>query len=161
MAPIESGAYIDSLVSTNPAATDPIGQSDDHLRLIKATIKATFPNITGAVTTNHTDLNAVDGRVDSLENNNNIDIQTKAATASVTMSSTSMDTYIKHSGTGTLTIGAGNVDGQKINITTTGTMTIAWSSGSQGISLGDSTKIASGIWDNTAGYWFFSETVTA
>lgn len=161
MAPIESGTYIDSLVSTNPAATDAVGQADDHLRLIKATIKATFPNITGAVTINHTDLNAVDSRVDSLENNNNIDIQTKAATASVTMSSTSMDTYVKHSGTGTLTIGAGNADGQKINITTTGTITIAWSTGSQGISLGDSTKIASGIWDNTAGYWFFSETVTA
>ena len=56
---LESGNFIDSLVATNPVATDGLAQADDHLRLIKATIKATFPNITGAVTVTHTDLNTV------------------------------------------------------------------------------------------------------
>ena len=158
---LESGTYIDSLNSSNPAASDGLAFADDHLRLIKATIKASFPNITGAMTATHTELNDVTTNVTNLQNANNIDIQTKSGTASVTMDADAMDTYVKHSGTGTLTIGAGNTDGQKINITTTGTMTISWHTGSQGISLGNSTKIASGIWDNTAGYWFFSETVTS
>ena len=56
---LESATYINGLVATNPVSTDGLAQADDHLRLIKATIKATFPNITGAVTVTHTDLNTV------------------------------------------------------------------------------------------------------
>mgnify|MGYP003124832030 CR=1 FL=1 len=55
---LESGTYINSLDDSNPAATDSLSQADDHIRLIKATIKATFPSITGAVTATHTALNA-------------------------------------------------------------------------------------------------------
>jgi hypothetical protein len=47
---LETGTYISDLVATNPAATDGVDKADDHLRLIKSLIKATFPNITGAVT---------------------------------------------------------------------------------------------------------------
>jgi hypothetical protein len=61
MPPIESGTYIDSLVATNPVATDQIAVCDDHLRLIKSTIKASFPNITGAMTADHTELSVLDG----------------------------------------------------------------------------------------------------
>ena len=54
---LETGTFIDSLVATNPTATDALAQADDHLRLIKAVIKATFPSITGAVTLTHTQIN--------------------------------------------------------------------------------------------------------
>lgn len=54
---LESGTYIDSLNASNPASTDGLGQADDHLRLIKSTIKATFPNLTGAVTATQSQLN--------------------------------------------------------------------------------------------------------
>ena len=54
---LESATYIDGLVSTNPAATDTQKQGDDHIRLVKSAVKATFPNVTGAVTASHTDLN--------------------------------------------------------------------------------------------------------
>ena len=64
---LESGTYIDSLVSTNPAATDGLAQADDHMRLIKATILASFPNITGEMNVTHTILNGLDARVTSLE----------------------------------------------------------------------------------------------
>ena len=87
------------------------------------------------------------------------DVQTKSGTASVTLSSTAVSTYVKHSGTGTLSIGAGQYDGQTINITTTGTMTLSWHGSSQGVSLGSSAKIASGVYDGSQGDWFFSETV--
>ena len=54
---LEAATYISDLVTTNPPNTDGVSQADDHLRLIKSTVKATFPNITGAVTATHTDLN--------------------------------------------------------------------------------------------------------
>lgn len=44
---LETGTTVDSLVSTNPVATDPVGQADDHLRLIKTVLKTTFAGITG------------------------------------------------------------------------------------------------------------------
>lgn len=47
--PLETGTTIADLVSTNPAATDGLGQADDHIRLIKAVLKATFPNFTGVL----------------------------------------------------------------------------------------------------------------
>lgn len=55
---LETGTYINSLDAANPAATDALSSADDHLRLIKSTIKATFPNVTGAVTATHTTLNS-------------------------------------------------------------------------------------------------------
>ena len=54
---LETGTYINSLNASNPAATDALAQADDHLRLIKATLKATFPNVTGAVTATHAEMN--------------------------------------------------------------------------------------------------------
>lgn len=59
--PLESATYISSLDASNPAGTDPKSQGDDHLRLIKSAIKATFPNVSGAVTPSHTELNYVAG----------------------------------------------------------------------------------------------------
>ena len=58
---LESGTFIDSLVATNPAATDGLAQADDHMRLIKSTIKASFPSVTGAVTATQAELNTMDG----------------------------------------------------------------------------------------------------
>lgn len=64
---LETATYIDGLVVTNPTATDPKSQGDDHLRLLKSTIKTTFPNITGAVTPTHTELNFVAGVTSSIQ----------------------------------------------------------------------------------------------
>ena len=54
---LESATYIDGLVETNPTSSDNANQGDNHLRLIKAALKATFPNLTGAVTANQATLN--------------------------------------------------------------------------------------------------------
>ncbi|MEF3075172.1 hypothetical protein V2P20_09055 [Methylobacter sp. Wu1] len=64
---LETGTYISDLVPANPPGSDPKSQGDDHLRLIKSTIKATFPNITGAVTPTHTELNYVDGVLEPIQ----------------------------------------------------------------------------------------------
>ena len=58
---LESTTYIDGLVATNPTGTDPRSQGDDHIRLVKSAVKATFPSITGAVTSTHAELNKLDG----------------------------------------------------------------------------------------------------
>jgi len=58
---LETGTYINSLNASNPTATDALSQADDHMRLIKSTIKATFPNVSGAITSSHTELNLLDG----------------------------------------------------------------------------------------------------
>lgn len=41
---LESATYISDLVTSNPSATDLRGQGDDHIRLLKAAAKTTFPN---------------------------------------------------------------------------------------------------------------------
>lgn len=43
--PLETASYIADLVATNPLSSDAVGQGDDHLRLLKSTLQATFPNL--------------------------------------------------------------------------------------------------------------------
>ena len=56
---LESGNYITDLVITNPVGGDLKSTLDDHARLIKKTVKQSFPAISGAVTATHTQLNTV------------------------------------------------------------------------------------------------------
>lgn len=64
---LESATYISDLVATNPVSGDNVGAGDDHVRLLKSTIKASFPNVTGAVTPTHTELNFVDGVTSAIQ----------------------------------------------------------------------------------------------
>ena len=75
---LESATYISDLVSTNPTSSDGLSQGDDHLRLLKSTVKATFPNVSGAVLPTHTELNFVDGVTSSIQTQ----LDAKAALAS-------------------------------------------------------------------------------
>ena len=45
---LESGTFVDDLVTTNPLGTESKSQGDDHLRLIKAVLKNTFKGATRA-----------------------------------------------------------------------------------------------------------------
>jgi hypothetical protein len=47
---LETATYLHQLNVANPAGSDKLQQGDDHLRLIKAVLKNTFPNLTGAMT---------------------------------------------------------------------------------------------------------------
>lgn len=58
---LETATYVNSLNANNPASTDGLAQADDHLRLIKGAIRNTFPQITGALTATHSELNVLDG----------------------------------------------------------------------------------------------------
>ena len=73
---LESTTYINGLVTTNPTGTDPRSQGDDHLRLIKSTLRSTFPNVAGAMTATHTELNLIDGYTGTTAELNYNDIPT-------------------------------------------------------------------------------------
>jgi hypothetical protein len=55
---LETATFISELDPNNPIdATDGVNEGDDHIRLIKSTTLNTWPNVTGAVTLTHTQLN--------------------------------------------------------------------------------------------------------
>lgn len=58
---LESATYINQLVSTNPTGGDSRAEGDDHLRLLKSVLKATFPNLSAAVTSTAIELNYIAG----------------------------------------------------------------------------------------------------
>jgi len=55
---LESAQYVSQLIPANPLSTDSVSQADDHLRLIKSALVATFPNLTGPVTATQGMLNS-------------------------------------------------------------------------------------------------------
>ena len=54
---LEIATYIDGLNTANPTALDLKSQGDDHIRLLKSTLKATFPALTAPVTATAAQLN--------------------------------------------------------------------------------------------------------
>ncbi len=89
---VESATYINQLDATKPGATDLKSEGDDHLRLVKSTVKATFPNVTGAVTATHADLNVITGAATgpvsglNVTNQSATDNTTKAASTAMVQS---------------------------------------------------------------------------
>ena len=57
--PLESASFISQLNPSYPAATDPLEQGDDHLRLIKSVLQAAFPTLNAAITSTPAQLNAL------------------------------------------------------------------------------------------------------
>lgn len=81
---LETATYISDLTITNPTSTDAKSVGDDHIRLLKSTLKTTFPAITGAVLPTHTELNFVDGVTSAIQ----VQIDTKSPSASPTFTGT-------------------------------------------------------------------------
>ena len=64
---VESATYLNTLNPLLPAALDDVSEGDDHLRLVKTVLQATFPAVAGAVTPTHTELNYVDGVTSAIQ----------------------------------------------------------------------------------------------
>lgn len=64
---VETATYVNQLNSNYPASGDSPQEGDDHVRLIKSVVVATFPNVGGAVTPTHTELNYVDGVTSAIQ----------------------------------------------------------------------------------------------
>lgn len=67
---LESATYINQLNILNPTGTDLVSTADDHIRLIKSTLKNTFPNVTGPVNLSQSELNSNQFLVDTGTTNN-------------------------------------------------------------------------------------------
>ena len=79
---LETGSFIADLTPTNPISSDPVGQGDDHLRLIKTCLQGTLPNmgsIFGQVRSQDTAVSL------SSTWNNNLILSTNSATATVVL----------------------------------------------------------------------------
>ncbi len=62
--PLETGTRIEDLVPSNPLGTDPKAQGDDHIRLIKACVQGSLPNLgPDALKLSAASLNAMIGMV--------------------------------------------------------------------------------------------------
>ena len=55
--PVEIASFVSQLNSTYPGGAEAKSDGDNHLRLIKAVLVATFANVAGAVTLTHTQIN--------------------------------------------------------------------------------------------------------
>jgi hypothetical protein len=64
---VETALYPPSLNTAWPYPADFIAEGDDHIRLTKLVVKTTLPNITGAVTASHTELNYVTGVTSAIQ----------------------------------------------------------------------------------------------
>lgn len=81
---VEAATTINTLDATYPASGDPKAEGDDHIRLIKSAIKTTFPNVSGALTATHTQLNYVTGVTSAIQ----VQLDEKAPTSSPTFTGT-------------------------------------------------------------------------
>ena len=41
---VETASWVTQLVATNPVVGDPVGEGDDHLRMIKTVLQNSFPS---------------------------------------------------------------------------------------------------------------------
>lgn len=106
---LETATYISGLVATNPVgATDPKSQGDDHLRLIKSTLLATFAAIAGAVTASHTELNLLTGATGLTGTGNTVRSASPTFTGTLT-AATVAATTITGAGSGITALNASNL----------------------------------------------------
>lgn len=72
--PVETATYLDDLNPLLPGSSDPRPEGDNHIRLLKLVLQNTFPNLSGAVTANHTELNRLDGVTGDLVHINGVGV---------------------------------------------------------------------------------------
>ena len=58
---VEAAGFIDDIDPTQPPGTDNFSEGDNHLRNFKKSVQDSLPNISGAMTATHTELNNLDG----------------------------------------------------------------------------------------------------
>ncbi len=64
---VDTSTYVGGFDTAKPAGADPKSEGDDNFRHIKTVLKTSFPNVTGAVTPTHTELNYVDGVTSAIQ----------------------------------------------------------------------------------------------
>jgi microcystin-dependent protein len=100
--PLETATYTSQLVSSNPAHSDGLNNADAHMRLIKGTIQATFPNFTAAA------LASTQAQLDSAATAVNTNGVTILADAGVNFKTNTTD-GLRNPAAGTVNVSSGGV----------------------------------------------------
>lgn len=97
---VESATYIGQLNASNPSGSDAKSEGDDHLRLLKGTLLATFPGMTGAMTATHAQLNKLASTfsIASAPNNAHTISSTGAATLAAASASSGVILTMRNTG---------------------------------------------------------------
>jgi hypothetical protein len=82
---LETATFIAGLTPTWPIASEPKSQGDDHLRLIKSVLQATFPSATRALYFPKGETSTTPLVLDATDQNNFITIDTTAGNVAVTL----------------------------------------------------------------------------
>jgi microcystin-dependent protein len=85
---LEAATYISDLVSSNPVSGDSKSQGDDHLRLIKAALKSTFPNAGRGFYFPAATSRNVSGTIAATEDNGFVTVDTSAGPVTITLPGT-------------------------------------------------------------------------
>jgi hypothetical protein len=122
---LETVTLINDLVITNPTSSDPRSEGDDHLRNIKKAVKATFPNLTAAVTPTAVELNHVGGATGNIQTQLNAKVGTAGGTMTgdLTMNASSI---IEAEGAAVASAATTNIwagDGNTVHVTGSVTIT--------------------------------------
>ncbi len=108
--PVETAANITQLDPTQPQATDSLGDTDDHLRLLKACLKATFTAFTGTtgITVTEAQINAAC----SAFNGNTVIVPASSPNAGAVLLKSAMgnDVLMTSSNNGVLLVRSQNAD---------------------------------------------------
>lgn len=152
---LETATYVSTLNSANPTTSDPLAQGDDHIRMLKAVLLATFPTLNAALSASLVpssatgNLAATNVQAALAELQTDIDTRLTSATANAAYAPIAAK-YIVQTADGSLTgaqalgaLGTGLVK----NTTTTGVLAIA-AAGTDYVSPGLATT--RGITMNTA-----------
>lgn len=128
---VENATHINNLDPTYPTSSDAVSEGDNHIRLIKTAVKATFPSLTGAtqataaqmnLLTTATDTNTANQLVKRNASGNFNGGTITAVTLAGTLS-TAAQTNVTSVGAldgGSITSGFGAINNGASNITTTG-----------------------------------------
>lgn len=81
---VDSATHIASFDTAKPSGSDPRSELDNNIRHVKSVLLTDFPNIAGAVTASHTELNYVDGVTSNIQTQ----LDTKGAHAGQTWTGT-------------------------------------------------------------------------
>lgn len=88
---LEAGGFVSNLNTSNPTASDLRSQGDDHLRLIKAALQATFPNAAKAFYFPASELVDEDTTIEAGDQNRTFVVDPTDAAVTLTLPSLSVD----------------------------------------------------------------------
>jgi hypothetical protein len=116
--PIETATHLHQLNTANPTSSDPIHEGDNHIRLLKAVLKATFPNINAAVNPTPAEMNHLVGVTSGVQtqiNTANSNAAQRASNlsdlANVATARTNLDVAQRQSSVTDTTAGRGIING--------------------------------------------------